>query len=256
MNQAELHKNYEKQYNHVRLSGEHFVICRIDGRNFHKFCKDMERPFDQRLIQIFGTVTQQLVEMTNATCGYTQSDEISLLWSPQRDVFFDGKHFKMTSVIASLVTGLFNQQLWKHDIDKLATFDTRVWEIPTSEHVLDYFLWRMQDCQKNSISMLASQYFSHDELFNIKTSERLNLLESISINWTEMNSKFKWGQFAIREKILVQGGTEDLPEKHQYKCSDHCFERNIISLIELETSQLTELKQILFENKNIESLNK
>lgn len=56
------------------------VYARIDGRSFHAFTHGMDRPFDDKLISVMRETTRRLVEETDALVGYTQSDEISLLW--------------------------------------------------------------------------------------------------------------------------------------------------------------------------------
>jgi tRNA(His) 5'-end guanylyltransferase len=56
------------------------VCCRIDGRAFSGFCKGLKRPFDERLSNLMAETTKHLVTQSGAKLGYTQSDEISLIW--------------------------------------------------------------------------------------------------------------------------------------------------------------------------------
>ncbi|KAJ3337744.1 hypothetical protein HDU93_000634 [Gonapodya sp. JEL0774] len=56
-----------------------FVI-RLDGVAFSTFTKDLPRPFDRRLSNAMVATSVDLVEKFNASCGYTQSDEISLVF--------------------------------------------------------------------------------------------------------------------------------------------------------------------------------
>jgi hypothetical protein len=54
--------------------------------------------------------TKYLVQATHARIGYTQSDEISLVWLAdglESDVFFSGKVQKMVSVLASMAATKF-----------------------------------------------------------------------------------------------------------------------------------------------------
>lgn len=50
------------------------VIARLDGRAFHTFCADLERPFDKHFSDLMIDTTTFLVQETGARCGYTQSD--------------------------------------------------------------------------------------------------------------------------------------------------------------------------------------
>ena len=52
------------------------VLARLDGKCFHSFTKDLNRPFDIRLSEMRKWTTKYLVEETNALLGYTQSDGI------------------------------------------------------------------------------------------------------------------------------------------------------------------------------------
>jgi len=73
------------------------AFARIDGRGFSRFTRDMARPFDVRLSRLMIDTTRLLVEEGGARVGYTQSDEISLMWDAEHQTFFDGRIQKMTS---------------------------------------------------------------------------------------------------------------------------------------------------------------
>lgn len=71
-------------------AGRHFIphlpiIARMDGRAFHTFARDLEKPYDSRMMESMCSVTTALVHETNAIVGYTQSDEITAL--PPRSIY-------------------------------------------------------------------------------------------------------------------------------------------------------------------------
>ena len=106
-------KWYEKRYAHVVMPMIP-VMARIDGRSFSKFTSGLARPYDERMSRLMIDTTKFLVEQTNARCGYTQSDEITLVWmaeDPDAELFFGGKLLKMTSIVGSLATVYFNRQM-------------------------------------------------------------------------------------------------------------------------------------------------
>jgi tRNA(His) guanylyltransferase len=72
-------KAYERQETSRRLLPLLPAVVRIDGKNFSRFTKGLQRPFDPRLSELMVATTKYLVSESNALCGYTQSDEISLL---------------------------------------------------------------------------------------------------------------------------------------------------------------------------------
>lgn len=70
------------------------IYARIDGRSFSRFTAGLARPFDLAFQEAMILTTKALVEHTHARIGYTQSDEISLVWQQDRydsDVFFGGR---------------------------------------------------------------------------------------------------------------------------------------------------------------------
>jgi hypothetical protein len=92
------------------------VYARIDGRNFSAFTRWMKRPYDTGMTEAMIRTAGDLVEETHARIGYTQSDEISLVWLSERSdqsIFFDHRIAKMTSVLAALATAAFTANLFE-----------------------------------------------------------------------------------------------------------------------------------------------
>lgn len=90
------------------------VIIRIDGKAFHTYTKSLNKPFDEGLIDDMITTTIHLCEnIQGAKAGYCQSDEISILVTDyenlETDAWFNYNVQKMTSVSASIATGIFNK---------------------------------------------------------------------------------------------------------------------------------------------------
>jgi tRNA(His) 5'-end guanylyltransferase len=199
------------------------ILARIDGRSFHSFTRGLERPYDIRLSNLMIATTKFLVAETNARCGYTQSDEISLVWLTEDDheeTFFGGKLSKLTSVIGSLATAYFNKHLSAYipeKADAMPVFDNRVWELPTYEEVANYFIWREQDAVRNSIQMSARSVFSHSECHKKNTSQLQEMLFSKGINWNDYPRFFRRGTY-IRRRVVEREFTPEelanLPPKH------------------------------------------
>src|SRR5690606_33290828 len=146
------------------------ICARIDGKRFSRFTAGLARPYDQRLSRLMIEVTKYLIEHSHARVGYTQSDEISLLYQAEsfnQQVFLDGRVQKLTSILASMATAQFNALLSEYLPERagaLALFDCRVWTVPNREEASNVFLWRERDATKNSISMAAQHHYSHAEL--------------------------------------------------------------------------------------------
>lgn len=219
------------------------IIARIDGRGFSKFTKGLERPYDIRLSKLMCNTTKYLVHATNACCGYTQSDEITLGWySPKYDseIFFDGRISKMTSTLAALSSVYFNSQLSanlpQEYVAKMPTFDCRVWNVPNIIEGANAFLWREQDATKNSISMAARTYYSHKDLIDKNGSEMQEMLYQKGINWNDYPQAFRRGAYVQKVKVLRKFSVDEiekLPAKHEARLNPELMiERSEIRVLE------------------------
>ncbi len=127
-----------------------FMVARIDGRSFTRLTKEVQKfevPFDVRMRDLMVETTKHLM-----TCGfdcffgYTQSDEISLLFHPDITTF-DRKTRKFNSILAGEASAKFSQLL-----NDRACFDCRISELPNANLVVDYFRWRNEDANRNALN--------------------------------------------------------------------------------------------------------
>ena len=202
------------------------VIIRIDGKAFHTYTKGLHKPFDEGFIEDMIETTKFLcANIQGAKCGYTQSDEISILVTDYDDLqtqaWFDYSVQKICSVSASLTTGIYNQIYVSRKIYdfmvrnadsntlimenmKIANFDSRCFNIP-KEEVANYFYARQKDATKNSISMLAQSLFSHKELhgFSGNQMQEKMLLEK-GVNWNDLSYNKKRGSFIVKQEEIIK----------------------------------------------------
>jgi tRNA(His) 5'-end guanylyltransferase len=199
------------------------IVARLDGKGFSKFTNGLERPYDKRLSDLMIETVKYLVEETNAVCGYTQSDEITLAWysgTTESQIYFDGRIQKMVSVLAAKCSVKFNRLLPSFIAEKTAAepvFDCRVWQLPTLEEGANAFLWREFDATKNSISMAAQEFYSHGELMHKTGSEKQEMLFKKGVNWNNYPDFFKRGSYIQRRRFsskLRAVDLESLPPKH------------------------------------------
>lgn len=200
-------KLYEKMETSERFMPMLPIYARIDGRSFSKFTKGMTKPYDRTLSKIMMEVTKYLVEETGACIGYTQSDEISLVFfqkSMESDVFFSAKKQKMVSVLAALATAKFIElalKMFPEECSKrLPVFDCRVFQVPSKVEAVNCLVWRSQDAIRNSIQMAGRAVFSHSELDRKNQSNILDMLiNEKGINWNDYPKYFKEGSFWQRQ---------------------------------------------------------
>lgn len=78
--------------------------------------------------------------------GYTQSDEISLLFHPSYQTF-GRKLRKLNSILAGEARAKFSILL-----GDIAAFDCRISQLPQIGDVVDYFRWRSEDAHRNALN--------------------------------------------------------------------------------------------------------
>lgn len=127
-----------------------YIVARIDGRNFTKLTKEkhaFKKPFDEKFRDIMVETVQHLM-----TCGFkiiygfTQSDEISLLFD-LKEAAFSRKLRKYNSILAGEASAKFSLLL-----GDMGVFDCRISQLPRIQDVVDYFRWRNEDAHRNALN--------------------------------------------------------------------------------------------------------
>lgn len=236
-------KIYESQEAERHLMPQLPIMVRCDGRSFSSFCRGLQRPFDERMTSLMSNTAKYLLEETNASIVFNQSDEISLVIYSEdikSQTFFNGRIQKLTSIIASMATVYFNKHLASfipEKSDLMPVFDCRVWNVPSLVEATNCILWRELDATKNSISMAAQHYYSHKELHKKNSSDKQEMLFAKGINWNDYPTSFKRGVYHRRVKKFIKFTTEELeklPTKHAARVNpDLTVERSVIERTEL-----------------------
>lgn len=203
----------KEDYEHrtqTHLMRRTYTMLRLDGKAFHTYTKGFERPYDLGLMRIMDQTAIKLCEsIQGARMAFVQSDEISILMTdfdtPQTDMWFDGNVQKMTSISASIATAAFNNGMYLDEeimanMDKVAYFDSRVFQLPNVDEVINNFIWRQQDATRNSIQMGAQALYSQKQLDGKNTSELQEMMFQKGINWDKYPVGFKRGRIILKEK--------------------------------------------------------
>lgn len=188
-------KDYYESRTRYLLPRRTNIIIRIDGKSFSSWTRHLDKPFDIRFIRAMQNTALELCsQVQGCKLAYTQSDEISL-WvtdydTLETDCFFDGNIQKIASVTASIATARFNKAAVNMAMDwrqqDLALFDSRVFSIPEVDEVLNYFVFRNNDCERNSIQSLARSKFSQKQLHKKDQKAMQEMLFSeYGINWSK-----------------------------------------------------------------------
>lgn len=186
-----------------------YIMFRIDGKSFSRFCKGLIKPFDDGLINDMDATAIYLCNnIMGAKCAYVQSDEISIVVTDFENIntqaWFDNNLQKMCSVSASMATRAFNEFRLKRSVTdnssmKWAEFDSRVWQVPQRTEVFNYLTWRQQDCTRNSILSVAQTLFSQKEMHGKSCNQLQDMIFAKGINWNDYAPKYKRGRMIIKE---------------------------------------------------------
>jgi tRNA(His) 5'-end guanylyltransferase len=229
MNLHERMKQYEA-VSQTYLMRRTPVILRLDGVAFHTFTKNFDKPLDEVLSTAMKGTTLYLVNnIQGCVLGYTQSDEISLVLQDYKkldtDAWFGYNVQKLVSVSAKMATAQFNKLFnryiallpgetsgrYREAILENIGFDSRCWNLPFEE-VNNYLIDRQQDAERNSINLLAQQYYSQKELNGIKSNALQNkLFTEHGINWNDLPDYQKRGFLTLPENDPNSKGLFETP---------------------------------------------
>ena len=220
-------KGYEACYD-AKVPSRTYVVIRLDGKGFSKYTKMFDKPFDDKLSNVMDAATVELCKYLNPKFAYTQSDEISLFFTDieniDSELIFDGKVQKLCSISASKVTQAFNkkmlqiitafkyppeelvQRIMSGDLPEIdAVFDSRVFIIPDYREVSNYFVWRQQDCTRNSVSMAADVLVGKGATMGKNNAEKQEMMFEKGVNWNDYLTKYKRGTVIKKQIIYIDG---------------------------------------------------
>ncbi|QGJ70658.1 tRNAHis guanylyltransferase [Planctomycetales bacterium 10988] len=177
-----------------------YMVARLDGRSFTKLTKTTKKfdvPFDERFRDLMVATAESLM-----TCGfrvlyaYTESDEISLLFDREEQLF-SRKLRKYNSTLAAEASAQFSLRL-----GQAATFDCRISQLPTANLVVDYFRWRSEDASRNALNSWAywtlrkhtrSEREATEQLSYLSVSNKQDLLFRYGRNFNDLPAWQKRG---------------------------------------------------------------
>ena len=198
-----------------------YMVARLDGRHFHTLTKEsgkFDAPFDIKFRDLMIETTVHLMRNSgfNFVYGYTESDEISLLFSLESSLF-GRKLRKLNSILAGEASAKFSLLY-----GAIGVFDCRISELPQKDNVVDYFRWRNEDASRNALNAWCYWTLRKDgqtkgqatkAMNGLSVAEKNELLFTHGINyndlplWQKRGIGFYWETFmrsgAERRKIMI-----------------------------------------------------
>lgn len=189
-----------------------YIAARLDGRSFTRLTKEVcqfEAPFDIHFRDLMISTVKALMNVGfRIIYGYTESDEISLLFHPE-DNTFGRKVRKINTTLAGEASASFSLAL-----RQTATFDCRVVPLPNADRVADYFLWRQEDSHRNSLNAHCYWALRREGINARKATSMLEgksvpdkneLLFSKGINYNDLPNWQKRGVGAYFQAVRKEG---------------------------------------------------
>jgi tRNA(His) 5'-end guanylyltransferase len=224
-------------FHSLRLLPEVWAVLRVDGRSFSRLTADrFEKPFDVRFHGYMVRTAEALLTELQSIYAYTESDEISLLFRPEWDLF-DRELEKLVSVSAGIASSTFSLAA-----GVAVHFDSRVWLGATPELVVDYFRWRQTDAARCALNGWCywtlrqgglGEREATSELLGLSVADKNELLFRHGVNFNDLpvwqkrgvglyweeyqkegfNPKMGVSVWATRRRIKVD---EELPKGDEY----------------------------------------
>ena len=191
-------ENVERKYLYSRVP----IIIRLDIKAGHTLTRKYfkNKPHDEDFLALMKDTTLFLCEnIQNIKFGYCQSDEISLMMCNDKTFdtqgWFDNNLQKIVSISAAMASAYFTKRA---ALDEIVCFDCRVFNL-AKEEVVNYFIWRSQDCERNSIQGYAQSMFSHKQLHGLNNNElQEKMMTEKQFNWSKIHSGLKNGFMSIK----------------------------------------------------------
>lgn len=199
------------------------IYVRIDGARFSKFTRGMKRPFDPRMSAAMVETVEAIMNAYPALVGYTQSDEINLVYyHPEHETHHGGKYQKLVSRLASKATAEFTRLAFRNDLSafvahQLPEFDARAFAVPDLETAAKLLRWREIDARRNAVQMVAQPLYSHKQLQGKHTDNLLQMIADKGHNFDALPEFFRLGTYVRRITEWRELTAEEkvhIPEKH------------------------------------------
>lgn len=218
-------KKYENITRNYLLSRTPAII-RIDGKAFHTFTKDFDKPFDEALINTMQETMEYLCRnIQGCVLGYTQSDEISLLLVDYKklnsDAWFNNNIQKIVSVSASMATMVFPRFL-KKEMRKINDLTSE--DIIQDENGYDEFNPFYKDKKLTALWYAYSKALEKGAMFDSRV---------FNIPKEEVTNYFLWRQNDATRNSIQMVGQANFSHK------------------ELRGKSCNQIQEMLWQEKNI-----
>lgn len=216
-------KSYEETFD-LKLIKRLPIIIRIDGRNFSRLTRSINKPYCSKLAQAMAHAMLYVAsEIDGAIFGYQQTDEFSIvLINDQNNCWLQNKIQAMASLASSMATLSFNRYVDSidYDFDLIgdALFDATVFPVPSITEAINNMVSRQNNCAGKAISAasfvelgirIGKSEAYHALQGKTPKEKREILLHECGVDFNAYPGPFKLGVAAYKAPRVIEteGGT-------------------------------------------------
>ena len=223
---------YVKQFEeHSTLLKNTYIVVRIDGKGFTKFCDthQFEKPNDINGIKLMLLSGFNVMKnFTDIFLGYGQSDEFSFVFKKKTNLFNRRGEKILTNIVSQFSSSYV--YYWskifkdKKELKFPPCFDGRIILYPDFINLKDYFSWRFVDCHINNLYNTTfwalvqkgglNTQEAHNKLKGTFSKDKNEILfKDYNINYNNEPEIFKKGSLIIR---LLDNIENDVKKEFKY----------------------------------------
>jgi len=200
-----------------------FIVVRVDGRGFTKFCIEHEllRPIDERMIGLMDSCGLAVMESyPDIAMAYGESDEFSFVFRRDANTF-NRRREKIVTTIVSLFTANFVMKWDKYFVNyplkQIPSFDGRIVLYPKYSVVKDYLSWRQADTHINALynytlcTLLKNGIdptTATEQLRGTVSEEKRQILIENGINYDLLPESHRKGSVFLRKTKVIHSNQD------------------------------------------------
>lgn len=181
------------------------VIIRVDGNAFHTLTRRLwKRNYSEVFESIMDKTALEICpNISGVKFAYVQGDEISFLLTDYDTIetqpWFGYNTSKLVSISAGMCSTFFTLNMVNNDLlHQHGWFDSRAFNVPQND-VVNYFVWRQRDWERNSVSMFARTLYSHKELHKKNCGEMKEMMKEKGLDWESLEGPKRKGRAIYKE---------------------------------------------------------
>jgi tRNA(His) 5'-end guanylyltransferase len=241
------------------------AMIRLDGMVFSKFTSSLEKPYDTLMADAMKATATRLLEDCSPDFVYTQSDEITMVFGPDKILPFDGRLMKMAGAYAGQASTIFAFEALKRFRNginnclrsveperqqeqvaafleffdwmdrKAPAFDGRAFSVEP-EIAAQFLVWREIDARRNASLGAGRATFTQAQLGGKSPGDIKDMLTEIGIDfYTKYPNHYRRGTFMRKRQVKMMLTEEELariPEKIRDSKRGQTFVRSRVVEVE------------------------